>query len=559
MIPRRSVKMLICLVITVLALVMIKSLTISNMHFSGYFNQLATNVSFRLNDSSLSNIIKTALKMPMAAISRNILNRYSEYRQIQRVADFKELYDPRFCVVELDIDRKTKTFTAGTELIARIHLYNGNNKSLTQGGDLLNIWLNNADESSSVAGYVVDNMNGTYTGHVMAFWAGNVSVKVSVTNTKEGIGLFTNYVNVYGSFKFMNATFVENQKSEMTQCAPKTSGWLNKTYGGFCNLTHENFNISLFCGKPKSVPCEKWVKYGCDDSLYYDDITRKIFRYKDELLKQIHVTIVPSSKGDLDYPTPSTHCNVLPRAFTWNSSVPSGFLYRGVYHNLLCQPTVDRSKEKYLVCLKDRPVISIGDSTTRQWFFRLASFLNIKDSAHISGHAWQKFARAYNTTLGLDTEWQPHELPFHGSPGSDRKTVKSVAHRLDKIPGNSSAIVIIHWYAHIARCCDHVDLRDHVRHAKAAVVRLLTRSPDVQVFIKGPHLITYINANKPYAYIGMFVEQVLLEEFNDLLDKVIYLDQWDMSVATENVNIHPNTLLDDISLNNLINFACKAS
>ncbi|XP_021374096.1 NXPE family member 3-like [Mizuhopecten yessoensis] len=489
---------------------------------------------------------------------RNILDSYSEYRQIQRVVDFKNLYDPRFCVVELDVDRKTKTFTAGTELRVRVHLYNGYNQSLTQGGDLLNIWLRNTDGSSSVAGYVDDHMNGTYTGHVMAFWAGNICVKVSVTNTKEGIGLYTNYVNVHGSYKFINATFSEKKKSEMTQCAPTTSDWLNKTYGGFCNLTHENYNISLFCGKPKSVSCRNWVKYGWDDSLYYDEYTRKILRYKDVILKQINVTIVPSSKGDLVYPLPDTPCNSLPRVLTWQSTVPSGFLYRGVYHNLICRPTIDRNRDNYRTCLKDRPVISIGDSTTRQWFFRLSKSLQIKYSeGFTNNNAWQKFAHAYNTTLGLDLEWQPHELPFHGSPGSDRKNVKSVAYRLDIIPGNSTAIVIIHWYAHIARCCDHIALREHVRHAKAAIMRLLMRSPDVQVFIKGPHLITYPKDHKPYAYIGMFVEQILIEEFNDLLHRIIYLDQWDMSVATENVNIHPDPQLDDTSLNNLINFACK--
>lgn len=99
--------------------------------------------------------------------------------------------------------------------------------------------------------------------------------------------------------------------------------------------------------------------------------------------------------------------------------------------------------------------------------------------------------------------------------------------------------------------------REHVRKAKEAVLRLLMRSREVQVFIKGPHLITYPNALKPYAYVGMFVEQILLEEFYNLTYRVIYLDQWDMSVAMENVDKHPNKLLDEISLNNLINLACN--
>ncbi|OWF40540.1 hypothetical protein KP79_PYT25094 [Mizuhopecten yessoensis] len=125
----------------------------------------------------------------------------------------------------------------------------------------------------------------------------------------------------------------------------------------------------------------------------------------------------------------------------------AGFLYRGVYHNLICRPTIYQSRENYRTCLKERPVFSIGDSTTtRQWFFRLSKSLQIKYSEGFTNNkAWQRFAHAYNTTLDLDVEWQPHELPFHGSPGSDRTNVKSVAYRLNRIPGNSSAIVIIHW------------------------------------------------------------------------------------------------------------------
>ncbi|XP_033759510.1 NXPE family member 3-like [Pecten maximus] len=205
-----------------------------------------------------------------------------------------------------------------------------------------------------------------------------------------------------------------------------------------------------------------------------------LFSYKDVLLKLIQLTIVPSSNGDLDYPVPITPCTDLHPALTWNSTVPSGFLYKGKYHNLICRTTVNPNAEKYRACLKNRQIISIGDSTTRQWFLRLAAILGIQNSTGIpSNVVWQKFARAYNPTLGLDIEWQPHELPFHGTPGSDRKTIKSVANRLDRIPAKSTAIVIVHWYAHIARCCDHVALREHVRNAKVAMTRLLKRSPDV--------------------------------------------------------------------------------
>ncbi|XP_033739452.1 NXPE family member 3-like isoform X1 [Pecten maximus] len=268
-------------------------------------------------------VMKTILKSPMAAISRNILDRYLEYRQIQRVQSFKELYDPRFSVVE--IDRKSGSLIAGSKLTIRISLYNGFNQSLTQGGDLLNIWLRNAEGTSTVAGHVVDHMNGNYTGHVMAFWAGNVILKLTVTNTKEGIGLYTNYVHERGAYQFIKATFSNGNKTEMTLCAASKTNWLEKRYGGLCNLTKENYNLSFFCGKPRSLSCTSWLKYSYDSALHFDLNSSQILGYKDRLLKQIKLTIVPSDNGDLDYPMPKTPCKDLPPALTWNSTVPSGF------------------------------------------------------------------------------------------------------------------------------------------------------------------------------------------------------------------------------------------
>ncbi|XP_069104546.1 NXPE family member 4-like isoform X2 [Argopecten irradians] len=544
-------KVLIALImLTGTFFIIMQHLDVNSVHVKSRLGNISTN-----NKVLNRTLPLESTDLSIAAISRNILGRYHMYRKIRRGTNMKELFDPQYSTVELD--RTSGTLTAGEKLTVKISLRNGFNKKLTQGGDLLNIWLRSDNGASAVAGYIVDHMDGTYTGHVMAFWSGNVIVRVSVTNTKEGIGVYTNYVNEHGTYKFIKATFTSDKKfTEQTLCASSPSSWMENLYKGLCNFTTMNYDIPFYCGKPKKLSCANWTTYRYDDTLYLDRDSTQILRHRDKLVGEIHLAITPSSSGNLDYPVPKFACNDLSPSLTWNSTVPSGFFYKGEYQNLICRTSIKHSREQYRACLKDRHVISIGDSTTRNWFFLLAEVMEINDSIGIlSNIAWQKFARAFNASLGLYTEWQPHELPFYGGE-ANRSNIQSVAARLDKIPSKSNAIVLIHWFGHIARCCDHVVFREHVRNAKTALIKLLERSPDVQIFIKGPHLMKYIHILPPFAYIGMYVEQVLLEEFRDLTDKIIYLEQWDMSVAIENVNIHPEPILDKVSLNNLVNFAC---
>lgn len=157
----------------------------------------------------------------------------------------------------------------------------------------------------------------------------------------------------------------------------------------------------------------------------------------------------------------------------------------------------------------------------------------------------------------MQMEWTAHEHPFSGSPGSPITNLKSVQHRLDRIGANSTDIVVINWLLHIVRCCDHDAFREHVQKAKVAIVSLLERSPEIQIFIKGTHSHTFVKEYMPLEYIRRFVEQVLYEEFLDLQDKVTYLEGWEITQAMESDNLHPSFAIVDIMVHNLMAFVCK--
>lgn len=75
-----------------------------------------------------------------------------------------------------------------------------------------------------------------------------------------------------------------------------------------------------------------------------------------------------------------------------------------------------------------------------------------------------------------------------------------------------------------------------------AIGRLLKRAPLVAIFIKGPHAFTFRDHVLPVDYMARKHKQIWFEEFKDVRDKVVYLDNWDMTVGSENVHSHPNVL-----------------
>jgi hypothetical protein len=181
--------------------------------------------------------------------------------------------------------------------------------------------------------------------------------------------------------------------------------------------------------------------------------------------------------------------------------------------------------------------------------FTLGRWDEIKDKT------WQKYAYAESKELNISFSWAPHELPFYGSADSNRLNIRSVGSRLDEIPGNSNAIIILHWYLHVARA-SYVNYREHIQNAKTSILRLYERSPNVRILIKGPHSVQYFSNIEPHDYVKKYQQQILFEEFSEFRDKIIYLDEWDMTVGNENVNVHPQKAVNIEMIHNFMSYVC---
>jgi hypothetical protein len=53
-----------------------------------------------------------------------------------------------------------------------------------------------------------------------------------------------------------------------------------------------------------------------------------------------------------------------------------------------------------------------------------------------------------------------------------------------------------------------------------------------------------------------YQQQILFEEFSEFRDKIIYLDEWDMTVGNENVDVHPPKAVNIEMIHNFMSYVC---
>lgn len=243
---------------------------------------------------------------------------------------------------------------------------------------------------------------------------------------------------------------------------------------------------------------------------------------------------------------------------TWKGAVPSGYMYGNQWVSLQCSITFIRTKQQYEQCLKDIPLLLIGDSTTRIFFVQVMNYLNLSFNTAglnvLDGKSWQRNVHASAPERGLHIEWMPHEHPY-ASEGF-RRNMHSVSSRLSEIGSNREAIILIHWYLHFARYLTPELYRLHVKNAVVAIKHLIQRSPKVKVLLKGPHSHTYARTMVPYDVVRKYMEQIIYEEFKDIQESVYYINYWDMTLGIENVMPHPTDHINDIMIHNFLSFVC---
>ena len=240
-------------------------------------------------------------------------------------------------------------------------------------------------------------------------------------------------------------------------------------------------------------------------------------------------------------------CITYPAVLLWNRTQPAGFFYKNVWHSDICKSSSFVDYNKYL---RNTSLLMIGDSTMRQWYSVLEQDLSC--SRKWRKPVWHKLTMCSKPKLKFEIQWIPHSQHcFSEVRTSNNKSVSAV---MDAIPNNARVVLVFGIFNHFIRF-HHSVYQIRIRKTSNSVRKLLQRNPNTKIFIKGPH--TFKNKrNIDLDYHGYLFKHIIYEEFKDLHDKVFFLDQTDMTIATEQADIHPTEEVVNASAYQMLNYIC---
>lgn len=243
-------------------------------------------------------------------------------------------------------------------------------------------------------------------------------------------------------------------------------------------------------------------------------------------------------------------CSSLPKRYSWTQCQPVGFFYNGKWSPYNC-----RYKIKIPHCLRDKRLFLFGDSTIRQWYkLLLKEFACESLTEEWTKEKWHKRSICSAKNINLTIEWLPHAQPFSvGKIWYPKKySTHPIATVINELPDNNNTVLVIHMYGHLLYW-HHSIFRDRIRAISRSIEHFLRRNSLAKVLIKAPHTFT----QSPASYYSYVYRDILREEFTNLYDKVIYIDQADMTIAKENSELHPPPDISKEAVLQLLGYICE--
>ncbi|XP_071083140.1 NXPE family member 4-like [Haliotis cracherodii] len=458
---------------------------------------------------------------------------------------------------------KSYIYSIGEKIEVRIQTFNGHGLPMTRGGDLVRVWIKEVAKSACAAGSVIDNQNGTYTATIIPRWVGNVTVMAAIAAPRELIDMFHRVYHRNGSLNTMMARFETGGVSEESPCLPTPH---IRGFSKLCNFSKKIGGLPFYCGHPVNLQCHNWVavRTPLGQGRRFTQDEKKMF-----IRELFHQTIpgslevkVTDGKTKQNWPV-RTH-QTSSRS-TWSQR--SGYFLNWIWHQgeghaLSGEGHSGRNDifvTRLSTCLANRRLWLIGDSTLRHWLEFISQKLHTqrKQTSEDILHPHQPLLLK-DKSRNISIFWGPHGLPFHHGSTWHSPDVNRAAHQyLDEATSESEDIYIINLYVHFHAFPEEV-FRAHVKRLAESLGSLLTRAPKVKVAINGPHAFHGLNkAGFVDDYFGPVYDSILRSELHHLRDHVIYLDFWDMTVACENVDIHPNVTVVQAMIDVMIKHVCR--
>lgn len=490
-----------------------------------------------------------------------------DYLRYPPLDDSKTLPDLSFSIVTMEKEKEGwVSCDVGQRLTGRLDVKDGYNRQRKDGLDEVRMWMVEETKSQRRAvGQVTDYRNGSYGLEITCLWPGSVSrLYVAIYYPREYIRVVIQQKNA-GVTRFSGALFKDNNGTEeITLCLPYPT-LPGRDSNSLCNYT--NFNgREYYCGLPvdRRLNCSHWnATYPLSVPLPYHVTTeeRKLITKITAPMKCRAVSTKPfvrtTKAGELKN---VRSCAKVPRNITWDmTSRPQGFWNehpKWVWTSLMCK-TSRFNGQVLLQCLKNAVVYVIGDSNANRIYTSLVERTRAKFTRP---GLWPRSAEAKNMKWNITIKFYPHDYPLYlGLKWEPLLQYGSVEQIIERIPSTGRHLVILHYYLHLVPFHLTV-MKSRLEAAFKAIARLLKRNADARVAFRGPHVACEGWGTNPSIGGDPLAKQYLgliSTVFKNLENEVLFLDGWEMTLALESIDYHPDNIVPNEMINTFLSFLCS--
>ncbi|OCT92349.1 NXPE family member 3 [Xenopus laevis] len=438
-----------------------------------------------------------------------------------------------------------KTFVVGDvmEVLVRVQDFEGSPKKY--GGDYLQARIHTPILKAGAVGKVVDHQNGFYTVFFTLFWPGNVTVSVVLVHPSEGIQVLQRLQEEKPDRVYFKSLFRSGGTSETKTCNVCLSTKLP-----VCNYTDLQTGEPWFCYKPEKLSCSSRINHAKGGYL------KNLLTFEESLLFQSGINIkVPVLASGPD--TVIVHPRRMKdNAFFYGSKfVPSGYYYHDYWMSSRSYIQQFNKPDDITNCLKGKVVHLFGDSTIRQWFEYLTGFVSGLRTFDLGSPKNVGPLLAIDVEHNIMVKYRCHGPPIRFSTVSSHE-LRYIANELDGIVGGQSTVVAITIWSHFSTFPVVVYIR-RLRNIRAAILRLLERSPDTSIIVRSANVqelgpeVSLFNSD----WFSLQLDTVMRSMFASL--NVLVLDAWEMSLAHYLPHaLHPKPIIVKNEIDEFLSFVC---
>ncbi|KAI8488101.1 Neurexophilin [Branchiostoma belcheri] len=205
--------------------------------------------------------------------------------------------------------------------------------------------------------------------------------------------------------------------------------------------------------------------------------------------------------------------------------VPSGYYRNGRWVSRVCQGPRLTSASDWKKCLQNSALDFLGDSTTRQWFYYTAKYMQMavrKSPYFLSATAGPIYAE--EKQWNITSRYQSHGPPVNTFLWVNASILSNLVRIIDEIDEPNHIVVVtvgFHFNSHPL-----VDYVRRVRTVRSALLRLLRRQQNTTLVIKPTNTAAshILNVDDWFSF-QMYL--IIKEMFSGL--PVVFVDTWEMT------------------------------